>query len=170
MANNDRQITEEDRNLARANFASRYIMDAATGAYASKEEYGTLADSIYAASLERTPDQHGYDQLILPNLMSDEGGLNKAGFKRQALGILGGSFSLLPSEEAFSMLGLEGTLKGDFAGKNFADLDKKDQSAVIGTFLGNRADTTLRNKVVPMRIRARNQAAFEKFYEPSQKE
>jgi len=170
MTDEKREITEEERTLARANLASRYIVDAAIGSYASVEEYGSLANSIYATGVERTPDQHGYNQLILPGLMSDEGGLNRAGFKRQAMGILGGSFNLLPAEEALDKLGLEGTLKEDYVGKEFSDLSQEDQSAIMGTFLGNGADTILKNRVVPKRIQARTDVAREKFYEPSQEE
>jgi hypothetical protein len=134
MAKDDTE-KEERAKFSRRNLEDNYITGVAASIYGTPERYGTVLSQLYSNVISKAPGQEAYDQMILPELMSDEGALSKVRMQKQAARIVQESILTVKVEDALKYTGVNKGVVDKYKDMYVEDLEESEKLELVNSYL-----------------------------------
>jgi hypothetical protein len=143
---------EKEEALAKGAEVSKKNLESPLWDYASPklithEGYGQLAESaigFYNEALSKSPDQHIYEQIFLPQLLSEGGAVTNPYIQSTSYKILQESLQLVKIEDAMKYAGVKEPIKAEYAGKYVHQLGKEAAGAIMHSALQYQTDEVVK--------------------------
>jgi hypothetical protein len=133
---------EKIREIALKNLESS-LWKYAAPKFISHAEYGNLADAsedMYAELIKKSPDQHVYEQLFLPQLSDEGGAITSPYLQVTSARILQESLLGVKVGDALKYAGYKGSIAQSYKNKYVNQLDKKEAGLIVGSVIRFKSD------------------------------
>jgi hypothetical protein len=132
------EMIKAQEEIAKKNLAS-VMWGYAAPKFISHEQYGQLAEyskQSYTELIGKSPDQHVYEQLFLPQLANEGGAITSPYLQNTSAAILQESLFRVKVSEALKYAGV----KGDFNDKYVNQLTEEQAGAIVGSAIQYQTD------------------------------